>query len=82
MISRKCIGCNHRIEGDEVHYDEHCLNPGTGIPCDLWSRRRLSPYEMEMITVYRMICDGQYGQAIEYIEKIFSQKGIPKEEFL
>jgi hypothetical protein len=47
MISRKCIGCNHRIEGDEVHYDEHCLNLGTGIPCDLWSRRRLSPYEME-----------------------------------
>lgn len=82
MISAKCIGCKHRVEGDEIHYDRYCLNPGTGIPCEQWTRRRISTYEMEMITIYRMLCDGQSGQAEAYIEKIFSQKGIPKEELL
>lgn len=81
MIVAKCIGCRYRHEGDDITYDPCCQHPGKNIPCDLWSRRGLCGYELEQITVYRMIKDindPAAKQATAYIEKIFSQKGIPK----
>ncbi|MFA6805512.1 MAG: hypothetical protein WCR17_06030 [Candidatus Methanomethylophilaceae archaeon] len=78
MISPKCIGCKYRHEGDKIWYDRYCPNPGKNIPCELWSRRGLTGYELELVTVYRMLCDGQSDGAVAYIERIFSQKGIPK----
>lgn len=78
MISGKCISCKHRIDGDEIVYDDFCLNPGRGIPCALWTCREFLPYELEMITIYRMIRDGQKEQAMAFIEQLFSKMGVPK----
>jgi len=79
MISVKCIGCVHRHEVDLGEwFDPCCLNLGKDIPCDLWSRRGLCGFELETVTIYRMLKDGQSGQVTEYIEPIFARSGIPK----